>query len=84
MGFRVESRRGEHGPVPLRVGSRDSMREVTAVIDRWPADDHCYVRVETDGGDHYILRQDLRDRSWRVHFFEGRVRSSALCWPELS
>ena len=57
------------------------MREVTAVIDRWAGDDHCYVRVETDGGDHYILRQDLCDHSWRVQFFEGSGGAGAPYGP---
>ena len=55
--------------VPARFGWPGRMREITAVIDRWDGDDHRYFRVRGDDGSNCILRQDLADASWRLHFY---------------
>jgi hypothetical protein len=45
------------------------MREVVDILDRWDGEDHRYFRVRGDDGSIYILRQDLADASWRLHFY---------------
>ena len=45
------------------------MREVADILDRWDGEDHRYFRVRGDDGSTYILRQDLADASWRLHFY---------------
>jgi len=59
----------EAGPVPARFGVPGRMREVVRVADRWEGEDHRYFRVETADGATWILRRDLRDGTWRLHFF---------------
>jgi hypothetical protein len=45
------------------------MREVVDILDRWDGEDHRYFRVRGDDGSTYILRQNLADASWRLHFY---------------
>jgi hypothetical protein len=68
--FVVECRSESRGSsVPARFGRYGRMREVVAVLDRWDGDDHRYFRVRADDGSTYILRQDLGDASWQLHFY---------------
>jgi hypothetical protein len=68
--FVVECRSESRGSaVPVRFGRPGRMREVVDVLDRWEGEDHRYFRVRSDDGSTYILRQDLADASWRLHFY---------------
>ena len=68
--FVVECRsESRDGAVPARFGRPGHMREIVDVLDRWDGDDHRYFRVRGEDGATYILRQDLSDASWRLHFF---------------
>jgi len=61
---------GELVPRLIRLGRR--MVAVTEVIDRWPAEGHCYVKVTGDDGGLYILRHDSGDDGWRLVMFQRR------------
>jgi hypothetical protein len=64
---RTESGRTE---LPVRFGRPGHMREVVETLDSWQGEDHRYFRVRADDGSVYILRHDLAEDVWRVHFFE--------------
>jgi len=68
--FVVECRSESRGrSVPERFGRPGRMRRVVDVLDCWDGEDHRYFRVCGDDGSIYILRQDLADASWRLHYY---------------
>ena len=68
--FVVECRSESPGrSEPVRFGRPGRMRRVVDVLDRWDGEDHRYFRVRGDDGSIYILRQDLADASWRLHYY---------------
>ncbi|MGH0037111.1 MAG: hypothetical protein ACQGVK_18960 [Myxococcota bacterium] len=62
----VECENGE----PVRFGRGAVRQRVAEVIDRWPGEDHLYVRVRTEDGAVFILRHDERGDLWAIHHFE--------------
>lgn len=62
---------GELEPRRIRLDRREVA--VTEVIDRWPGEDHCYVKVTGDDGGLYILRHDSGDDGWRLVMFQRRA-----------
>ena len=73
-GLRVECRDGPEGPVPLRFGFRGGEHEVARILDRWPGQDHLYVKLCTADGDTYILRCDTGCRAWAIAVFREAGR----------
>lgn len=67
---RAQGTTGATGPEPSRFGQPGAMRDVAAVIDRWPGEDHQYFRVRCEDDAVYILRHDLRADAWQIVFFE--------------
>ncbi len=55
--------------VPVRFGLSGVEHEVAEVLDRWPGEDHLYVKVRTTDGDSYILRYDAARNAWEVSVF---------------
>lgn len=72
--MRVEVRTTSPGPagelVPRSIGFGPRDVGVTAVLDRWPGDGYCYVKVKGDDGSVYILRHDEAEDAWRLTLFE--------------
>lgn len=69
--LRVDARREEARPVPVRFGLHGDEHEVEAVLDHWPGAGHHYVKVRTRAGDLYILRHDEERDAWEVAFFRA-------------
>ena len=67
--LRVECGDEPAGGLPRRFGRAGRMREVAEILDRWDGDDHRYFRVRDEDGGTWLLRQDLRDGSWRLHAY---------------
>lgn len=70
------------GSVPARFGRIGRLREVVAVLDRWDGRDHRYFRVRAEDGATVILRQDLGDASWRLHFYRREASGGEEDRPE--
>lgn len=68
----VEYATGGQTPEPaihaFSIGGRRVV--VTAVIDRWPALDHTYIKLLGDDQVRYILRHDGITGCWQVILFE--------------
>ena len=75
---RPDPRRGE---LPLRFGWPGRMLRVNEVLDSWIGERHRDFRVIAEDRAVYILRHDLDEDTWRIHFFRqdpgaGRDRSA--------
>lgn len=78
-GLRVECVEGPVGPEPVRFGTDCAMREVAAIVDRWPGEGYCYFRVQTREGGLFLLRRDADADRWRIAAFEsGPAAASGL------
>jgi hypothetical protein len=71
MRVEVEHRPGGPGgePVPTAIGFGPRAVGVVEVLDRWPGEDHTYVKVAGEDGGTYILRHDLVENAWRLVLF---------------
>ncbi|MDB5824206.1 MAG: hypothetical protein JWR21_2910 [Herminiimonas sp.] len=69
----VEYREGDpegSDPVSFSIGSRRVA--VDEIVDRWPAEDHGYVKLIGDDTGIYILRFDRESAGWEMTFFDSR------------
>jgi hypothetical protein len=74
MRIDVDCGRGPMGElVPRRIRLDRRTVAVTDVIDRWPGEGHCYVKVTGDDSGLYILRHDSGDDTWRLVMFQRRT-----------
>jgi hypothetical protein len=67
MPIRVEcysGYRGEQEPLALLFGERRVA--VRAVVDRWYSPSQRWIKVETEGGDTYIVRHDEASDQWEL------------------
>lgn len=62
--------RGEQSPRRFRF--RERWIAVAEVLDCWLAPDHRYFKVRGEGGDVYILRQDVPKLEWELTFYTAR------------
>lgn len=77
----VECRPGPSGPEPVRFGAGGVMQTVAAVEDRWPGEDHRYLRVRTADGASFILRFDPARGEWRIAVFRDEAAFGATAKP---
>lgn len=68
--------RGEETPRRLYLGARKIA--VMDVIDRWPAPDHRYFKVQGDDGGVYIVRHDVPADRWEMVMFDGTPSTRPL------
>lgn len=59
---------GEREPVCFAIGAR--VLRVREVIDRWPAQEYTYFKLEADDGARYILRHTVATGEWEMHWFD--------------
>jgi len=62
--------RGEQEPLALRFGERRVA--VSAVVDRWYSPSQKWFKVETVGGDTYIVRHDEASDRWELAAYTSR------------
>ena len=62
--------RGEQEPLALRFGERRVA--VSAVVDRWYSPAQRWFKVETEGGDTYIVRYDEASDQWELAAYTSR------------
>lgn len=62
--------RGEQEPLALRFGERRVA--VRAVVDRWYSPSQRWFKVETEGGDTYIVRHDEPSGQWELAAYTSR------------
>ena len=62
--------RGEQEPLALRFGERRVA--VRAVVDRWYSPSQRWFKVETEGGDTYIVRHDEPSDQWELAAYTSR------------
>lgn len=61
--------RGEQEPHRFYLGRRQV--GVVEILDRWPATDHRYFKVQGDDGGLYILRHDAQSDGWQMTLFDS-------------
>jgi hypothetical protein len=59
-------------PLAFRLGQH--RLAVTQVIDRWPAEDYAYFKIEADDGATYILRHDDLADEWELTLYQSPPR----------
>lgn len=75
----VECRREGPQSIPTRFGRSGSENKVAEVLDRWPGEDHLYMKVQTTEADIYILRLDTNQQEWEISVFkEGKARPDTV------
>lgn len=63
----VDAYAGDKGEDTPRSFTHGKMhRVVTAIVDRWYTDLHCYFRVRADDRQRYVLRHQLDGESWEL------------------
>ncbi len=60
--------RGEEKPRSFTIGSRE--HPVKDIIDAWYGPDYRYFKVVDSADNIYILRNNERDDTWEIHFFD--------------
>ena len=60
--------RAEETPRAIRFAERRI--KVLKVLDRWLSPDHRYFKVLGDDNGIYIIRHDLTDYCWELHYFK--------------
>lgn len=45
--------------------------KIARVLDRWPGNDHLYLKVQDPQGDLFLLRWDDATGRWSVHSFRA-------------
>ena len=69
MDVDVEVSRDETGELlPRRLRLGEELVEVE-VLDRWPGEDHLYVKVRASSGARYTLRFDRGQERWELHAY---------------
>jgi hypothetical protein len=56
----------------FRIGER--WIGVLDIIDRWPGEDHLYLKLRCAGGEVVILRQDTSAGTWEMTMFDAQGR----------
>jgi hypothetical protein len=72
MKLQVETRIGPHGepePYSFLLGAHRLI--VEQIIDRWPASDYGYFKVEASDRCIYILRRDRPSDEWELTLFQS-------------
>lgn len=62
--------RGEETPRCIRFSQRRI--RIIQVLDRWLSTDHRYFKVLGDDDGIYIIRHDMIDWRWELHYFEQK------------
>lgn len=60
---------GDREPASFSYGSH--ILHVREVLDRWPAREYAYFKVEADDGARYILRHTTASGEWDMHSFNA-------------
>jgi hypothetical protein len=60
---------GDPEPRAFMLGGR--RLAVAGILDRWPAADHSYFKVETEDGSNWILRYDAIQQQWEMTLFRA-------------
>jgi hypothetical protein len=72
MIVRVEYACSEEGePVPKRLFIGERAIGLVALLDRWPASDHTYLKLRAESGATFILRHDLACGTWELTMYQA-------------
>lgn len=72
MGIRVACHAGHRGePEPGVFWLGERRIAVQAILDRWPAPQHRYFKLQGDDGGTYILRHDEAAGEWEMTMYSA-------------